>query len=171
MVFLRAVFVRSAYSTICHGSDGELKDHRANNNQPTTVQAINDWICNQSNIVKGNVRGRSELRLHAEYGKKDLTVSNDFYSRLFTYVRIKKHLSMNGFLQRFVQQMVDAGCTVHEAEGRAAKDNPILESQKEKLEMIKDEQTQQVADAKYLTEDDFLKLHRDRSRHQQTSMQ
>ncbi|KAG0247224.1 hypothetical protein BG011_001838 [Mortierella polycephala] len=74
-------------------------------------------------------------------------------------MRRVQHVKSRTYL-RFIQQMVDAGSTVHGVEGRAAKDNPILESQKEKLEMIKDEHTQQVADAKYLTKDDFLKLHR-----------
>lgn len=83
-----------------------------------------------------NVEG---LRVSIEYGG-GFSLPVGFYSQRWTNVRIKKNLSMNGFMQRFVQQMLNAGCTVQGEEGVVSTDHQILKSEKETLDTIKKEQ-------------------------------
>ncbi|KAF9998926.1 hypothetical protein BGZ80_006686 [Entomortierella chlamydospora] len=133
----------------------------ATNNLPTTTEAVNSWISNQGNIVTGNIHTLqvSGLRLRAKYGG-GLSLPDSFYSRLSTYVHVKKTLPKNEFRQRFVQQMLDVGCKIIGVQGHAAKDNSFLKSRKEKLAIIKEEEHEQIANAKCLTEEDFDRLYR-----------
>ncbi|KAF8949091.1 hypothetical protein BGZ46_005207, partial [Entomortierella lignicola] len=131
---------------------------RATNNLPTSVQGIRDWIISQYSIVKSEKRGFSGLKLHANYGEGLTLVEDDFYNQLYTFMRIKKNLSLNGFMQRFIQQMVDAGCIIQGVQGHVAKNHPVIKSQKEILERIKEERYQQIAGAENLTHEDFMDL-------------
>ncbi|KAG0248749.1 hypothetical protein BG011_009935 [Mortierella polycephala] len=83
----------------------------ASNNLPTTIQGVKDWICNQRGLIIGKVRGSPTLRLQLDDDNK-LGIPDDLYHRMYCYVKAKKHLSMNGFRSRLIQQMTRAGCVV-----------------------------------------------------------
>ncbi|KAF9151526.1 hypothetical protein BGX21_002169 [Mortierella sp. AD011] len=67
---------------------------RVANNLPTSVQGTRDWIISQYSIVKGEKRGFSGLKSHANYGEGLTLVEDDFYDQLYTFMRIKKNLSV-----------------------------------------------------------------------------
>jgi hypothetical protein len=119
------------------------------NNQPTTVEAIERWIREQADILMcdKNVEG---LRVSVGYGGS-FSLPVGFYSQLWTNMRIKKHLSMNGFMQRFMQQVLDVGCTVQGEKEVVSTDHRILKSEKETFDTIKKEQHHQIAHAQDLT--------------------
>ncbi|ORZ06392.1 hypothetical protein BCR41DRAFT_374115 [Lobosporangium transversale] len=64
-----------------------------------------------------------ELKLQASYGEDLTLVEDDFYNQLYIFMRIKKNLSLNGFMQQFIQHMVDAGCFVQGIQGHVAKNH------------------------------------------------
>ncbi|KAG0003472.1 hypothetical protein BGZ79_000806, partial [Entomortierella chlamydospora] len=130
---------------------------RATSNLPTTKEAIEDWICNQENIVSGAVRALSGLSFRADYGK-GLRLIDSFYSRVYINTAIKNNLSANGFMQRFIEQMVHAGCTIQSAQGDSAKGAQILKLQKEMQEEIEWERCERIANAKPLTREAFEKI-------------
>ncbi|KAG0358938.1 hypothetical protein BGX24_005893 [Mortierella sp. AD032] len=125
------------------------------NNQPTTVETIHGWIKKQADILIGG-RDVEGLRLNIGYGG-NFSLPEGFYSHLWTNVRIKRNLSVNGFMQRFLQQMLDAGCTVQGENGAISTDQ-ILKSETEILDAIKKKQQMQVANAQDLTYEEFSKL-------------
>jgi hypothetical protein len=99
------------------------------NNQSTTVEAIHGWINEQGEILMG--KNVEELRVGIEYGG-DFSLSVDFYSQLGLMC-----VSRRIWMQRFVQQMLDAGFTVYGEEGVVGTDHQILKSKKEALDNIK----------------------------------
>ena len=111
----------------------------ATNSLPTTAEAVKEFIINQGNIVTEHNLYVSGLRLCAQYGG-GVTLSDSFYSRLFTYVLAKKNLSKNGFRQRFIQQMLDVGCITVGVPGHVAKDNPIIKARKKMLTTVEKEE-------------------------------
>ncbi|KAK3846356.1 MAG: origin of replication binding protein-domain-containing protein [Linnemannia gamsii] len=125
------------------------------NSQPTTVEAVHGWIKKQADMLMGG-RDLEGLRLNIGYGG-NFSLPEGFYSHLWTNVRIKRNLSVNGFMQRFIQQMLDAGCTVQGENGAISTDQ-ILKSETEILDAIKKEQQMQVANAQDLTYEEFSKL-------------
>lgn len=124
--------------------------------QPTTAEAIHEWIKEQADMLMGdkNVDG---LRMNIGYGG-NFSLPQGFYSQLWTNVRIKRNLSMNGFMQRFVQQMLDAGCIVQGENEAVSMDNKILPSEEETREAIRMERYEQIAHAQDLTFDEFAML-------------
>ncbi|KAF9177631.1 hypothetical protein BGZ49_005586 [Haplosporangium sp. Z 27] len=126
-------------------------------NLPTTNKAAKDWLCNQENIVKGAVQNLSGLGFKVEPGK-GLSITDSFYSQVYINMLIKDNLSKNGFMQRFILQMVHAGCTIQSAQGGSNAGAQILKLQKEKQEMIKLERCTQIANAKPLTREAFAEL-------------
>ncbi|KAF9914398.1 hypothetical protein BX616_008400 [Lobosporangium transversale] len=58
--------------------------------------------------MKCEKRGFLGLKLHASYGEALTLVEDDFYNQLCIRIHIKENLSLNGFIQRFIQQMADA---------------------------------------------------------------
>ncbi|KAF9980543.1 hypothetical protein BGZ79_006317, partial [Entomortierella chlamydospora] len=130
---------------------------KATSNLPTTKEAIKDWICNQENIVSGAVRDLSGLSFRADYGK-GLRLIDSFYSQVYINTAIKNNLSANGFMQRFIQQMVHAGCTVRGAQGGSIEGTQILKLQKETRKGIEWERCKRIATAESLTQDAFEEL-------------
>ncbi|KAF9163348.1 hypothetical protein BGX20_001363 [Mortierella sp. AD010] len=130
---------------------------RSTNNLPTTEEAIRNWLCNQENIVNGTVSNLPGLEFEAEYGK-GLRLINSVYSQVYILTLIKNNLSRYGFMQRFIEQMVHAGCTIQSAQGGSAKGAQILKLQKETQEEIEWKRCERIATAKCLTQEAFDKL-------------
>ncbi|KAI8599788.1 origin of replication binding protein-domain-containing protein [Dissophora ornata] len=126
------------------------------NNLPTTVEAVNDWISNQGYTLLSSKKEEG-LKMSIEYGG-GFSLPDTFYSQLWTNVRVKRNLSTNGFMRRFIHQMLDAGCSVRGEQGVVATDHPTIKSEKEMLEIVKNEQRVQIATADNLTTEAFDRL-------------
>ncbi|KAF8916357.1 hypothetical protein BGZ58_005304, partial [Dissophora ornata] len=106
---------------------------RRSNNQPATVEAIADWISKQGHMLIGSKKEEG-LIMSIGYGD-EFSLPDTSYSQLWTNVRVKRNLSTNGFMRRFIHQMLDAGCSVRGEQGVVATDHPVITSEKEMLEM------------------------------------
>ncbi|KAG0350683.1 hypothetical protein BGZ54_003688, partial [Gamsiella multidivaricata] len=114
------------------------------NNLPDTVQGVKDWICDQHGLVTGRVQGSPMLKLKLDNDDK-LVLPNDLYHRMYCYVKAKKHLSLNGFRLRFIQQMTRAGCVVKGVGGSLPKNHPVRKALKQEIEVIAALTHQQIA--------------------------
>ncbi|KAG0246947.1 hypothetical protein BG011_002245, partial [Mortierella polycephala] len=129
---------------------------RATNNLPVTVEAINSWLL--SNGAALMRKGMSGLRLGVQFGSKP-SLPEGFYSRLWTSMRIKKHQSLNGFMKRFSQQMLAAGCSIRGvAVAKEIDVDPILEALQDNRKAVREQHCQQISSAKNLAHEDFERL-------------
>ncbi|KAF9196902.1 hypothetical protein BGZ49_002671 [Haplosporangium sp. Z 27] len=124
---------------------------------PTMEDDIKRWICNQENIVDGKVHNLPGLEFEAEYGK-GLRLVDGFYSQVYICTYIKNNLSRNGFMKRFIEQMLHAGCTIQSAQGDSAEGVQFLRLQKETQEKIVWERCERIAKARRLTQEEFDKI-------------
>ncbi|KAF8964309.1 hypothetical protein BGZ46_000793 [Entomortierella lignicola] len=132
---------------------------RAIKKLPITKQGVHDWITNQANIVSGNFRAISGLKFEARYGEGFKLVNEDFYTQLYTTVRLKRNLSENDFLGRFIQQMVSVGCSIEGIQGCIVKGDPIVRHQKVIQRELESNHYQQIANARELDAEELLELY------------
>ncbi|KAF8954707.1 hypothetical protein BGZ46_002837, partial [Entomortierella lignicola] len=130
---------------------------RNTNNLPTSEDDVKSWICSQENIVDGTIHNLVGLEFEAEYAK-GLRLVDSFYSQVYIRTLIKNNLSRNGFMQRFIEQMLDVGCTVQSTQGSSAEGAQFLEFQKEAQENIEWERCEKIAKARRLTQEVFNKM-------------
>ncbi|KAF8962662.1 hypothetical protein BGZ46_001136 [Entomortierella lignicola] len=83
-------------------------------NLPTTHDEIVKYLCSQEVQIKGCTLDTNgfpfDLRVGQDPGVKHDV--GDIYYTIFINALVKKHLSMNDFIQRFITQMVQIGCSV-----------------------------------------------------------
>ncbi|ORZ21833.1 hypothetical protein BCR41DRAFT_350098 [Lobosporangium transversale] len=81
----------------------------------------------------------------------------DIYYTIFINALIKKHLSMNDFLQRFIAQMVQAGCRVVGLSNQP-KDLKVSESLKQRTATLLQAKYTGISEAKVIDYEELLRL-------------
>ncbi|KAK3811670.1 MAG: hypothetical protein J3R72DRAFT_530179 [Linnemannia gamsii] len=127
----------------------------SNRNMPTTEKDVNDWIRNQSRVIMGDMKSTPGLRACID-DQGIICLPDTPYSQIWMNVCIKRHKSMNGAWPRFVQQMQDAGCVVHDAKGGG--DALVAKAIESKHAEVKREHSLCVANARCLTPEEYTKL-------------
>ncbi|KAF8980727.1 hypothetical protein BGZ46_003764 [Entomortierella lignicola] len=84
------------------------------NNLPTTHDEIVKYLCSQEVQIEGCVLDTNGFPFDLKVGQEPRVKHDvgDIYYTIFINMLIKKHLSMNDFLQRFITQMARVGCRV-----------------------------------------------------------
>ncbi|KAG0284683.1 hypothetical protein BGZ96_010971, partial [Linnemannia gamsii] len=128
---------------------------------PTTEKDVGDWIRNQSRVIMSDMTSdmkKRTLSLRACIDDQGIICLPDtFYSQIWMNVCIKRHKSMNGVWSRFVQQMQDVGCVLHDTKGGG--DALVAEEIESKHTEVKQEYGLCVANARCLTPEEYKKLH------------
>ena len=129
------------------------------NDLPPTAPEAKDWIRNQLDIVTGNVRWSSTLKLQFD-DANDPTIPDDLYHRMYCHVMAKKHLSMNNFRSRLIQRMTRTGYIVTGRGDSLPRGHSIPKELKEEEKEIAAAWHQQIASAGAISPDEFERLSR-----------
>ncbi|KAF8953210.1 hypothetical protein BGZ46_003259 [Entomortierella lignicola] len=128
------------------------------NNLPTAFSDLVEYLQSQEVRLKGCVLDNSGFPFVRRMGQASSVDLDAMYALIYIQTLSKIHSSMNDFYQRFIDQMVEAGCTIHSADAvlRQNEEYTTLTAQNQKA--LLQAKYKGISEAKSLDFEEFEKL-------------
>ncbi|KAF9910909.1 hypothetical protein BX616_010754 [Lobosporangium transversale] len=136
-------------------------------NLPTTFREIVEYMESQEVRLNGCELDISGFPYISQMGQPPSVDLKVLYALIYMQTLIKKHLTKNDFYQRFIDQMVQVGCSVQEADSHLCKnDEYTVELNQNKKELLHIKYTG-ISKARVLDTEEFSRLDVQNSRTQE----